>query len=128
MDFQSSFNPNIPIYIQIMNDIKKQITAQTLTSGDKLPSVRELAESIQVNPNTIARAYQELERAGITETRRGMGTFIADIKEKTDSFKSEISRELVGNFIRDMRLAGFSDEEIICLIREYIQHTKETAV
>ena len=58
------FEPTIPIYLQVMDEIKAQIVSGKLKPGQQLPSVRELAQNIQVNPNTIARAYQELERAG----------------------------------------------------------------
>ncbi len=66
-----------PIYRQIMDQVRSAVAAGTLATGDRLPSVRELAVELAVNPNTIAKAYQELERAGIIETPRGKGTFVA---------------------------------------------------
>ncbi|PGV02343.1 GntR family transcriptional regulator, partial [Bacillus thuringiensis] len=68
---ESGFSPNIPIYIQVMEYIKKEIVTGRLASGDKIPAVRELASKLQVNPNTIQRTFQELEQEGIAVTRRG---------------------------------------------------------
>ena len=87
------FDKNVPIYMQIMFEIKRRISTGQLNPGGKLPSVRDLAEEIKVNPNTIVRAYQELEREGVTETRRGMGTFIVD------SDKNSISLQDLDNFL-----------------------------
>lgn len=67
-----------PIYRQIVDQIRQAIASGVLKAGDKLPSVRELAVELAVNPNTIAKAYQELEREGAIETPRGKGSFIAD--------------------------------------------------
>ncbi|AXF57144.1 GntR family transcriptional regulator [Salicibibacter kimchii] len=67
-----------PIYRQIMNQIKEQVARGILKVDDKIPSVRELSTQIVVNPNTVSKAYQELEREGIIVTMRGKGTFIAE--------------------------------------------------
>lgn len=66
----------IPIYVQLINQIKSCIAGGILIPGDRMPSVRELASQLTVNPNTIQKAYQELEQAGIIETVRGRGTFV----------------------------------------------------
>ncbi|HHW99476.1 MAG TPA: GntR family transcriptional regulator, partial [Firmicutes bacterium] len=66
----------IPIYVQLQNQVKQAIAGGVLAPGEQLPSVRELAGRLAVNPNTIARAYQELEREGLIETLRGRGTFV----------------------------------------------------
>lgn len=65
------FDNNLPIYLQIMNYMKKQIIIGKLGPGDKIESVRDLALELQINPNTIQRTFQELEREGIVETKRG---------------------------------------------------------
>ena len=66
-----------PIYRQIMDQVRGAVAAGTLAAGDRLPSVRDLALELAVNPNTIAKAYQELERSGVIETLRGKATFVA---------------------------------------------------
>ncbi len=110
------FEENVPIYLQIVILIKKRIIQGTLKPGDKIPSVRELAEEVKVNPNTISRAYQELERQRITETKRGMGTFISGDENMMGVIRSEFSAEMVMRFIKEMRNTGFSDEEILTLL------------
>ena len=71
------FSPNTPIYIQVMEYIKRNRN-RTFIAGDKIPSVRELASELQVNPNTIQRTFQELERDGVVVTRRGMGRYVTN--------------------------------------------------
>lgn len=117
------FEDNVPIYLQIVVLIKKRIIQGLLKPGDKIPSVRELAEEVKVNPNTISRAYQELERDKITETKRGMGTFISGDENMMEVIRSEFSASMVTRFIRDMRETGFSDEEILTLLASAI-HTE----
>jgi len=108
----SEFNPNIPIYIQIMNSIKQEIVSGSLKPGDKLSSVRERAETLSVNPNTVQRAYQELERESVSETRRGMGTFIVEKDSLISSLKSEMAQAVMKTFIEGMRSLGFRDDAI----------------
>lgn len=71
-------NDGVPIYQQIVNQVKYLVAAGRLAPGDALPSVRKLAEQLVVNPNTIARAYRELESAGVLTTRRGAGVYVSD--------------------------------------------------
>ncbi|MGF7397962.1 GntR family transcriptional regulator [Thermoanaerobacterium thermosaccharolyticum] len=115
------FNEKMPIYIQIMDMIKRDIATKKLNGGDKLPSVREMAETLKVNPNTVQRAYQELERENVTYTQRGMGTFITENTEKLASLKIEMAKEIVGSFVTSMRSLGFNSNEILEIIEEYIK-------
>jgi GntR family transcriptional regulator len=71
-------NDGIPIYLQIVNQVKYLVAAGRLSTGDELPAIRVLAERLVVNPNTVARAYRELEAAGVVEKRRTAGTYVAD--------------------------------------------------
>jgi GntR family transcriptional regulator len=68
----------MPKYLQVIQQVKRRVATGLLQPGERLPSVREVAEQLRVNPNTIAKAFSELEREGIVETRRGSGTFVAD--------------------------------------------------
>lgn len=68
----------IPIYLQVVQQVRHRVATGALVPGERLPSVREIAEQLRVNPNTIAKAFSELERQGIVETRRGSGTFVAE--------------------------------------------------
>ena len=78
MQIHINAHDGVPIYLQVVNQIKYQVAAGRLSAGDELPPIRTLAETLVVNPNTIARAYRELEQAGIVEKRRTAGTFITD--------------------------------------------------
>lgn len=110
------FNDNLPIYVQIMNLIKKRIIIGELKEGEKLSSVRELSTELKVNPNTIQRSYQELERENLVFTQRGMGTFITEDKDVINELKNNMAATIVGEFLKNMKSLGFSEKEIISLI------------
>src|SRR5215470_11766533 len=75
-----SANDGIPIYLQIVNQVKYLVASGRLTAGEELPAIRVLAERLVINPNTVARAYRELESAGVVEKRRTAGTYVTDQK------------------------------------------------
>ena len=110
------FDNNTPIYMQVMNMLKRQVVSGELQADDKLPSVRELAIRLKVNPNTIQRTYQELEREGIAITQRGLGRYVTNDTVRTEVLKEEMFQELIENFLQEMKALGFSQEEIIQLI------------
>lgn len=118
------FRENLPIYIQIMNLIKKRIIIEELKEGEKLPSVREFSTELKVNPNTIQRAYQELEREDLVFTQRGMGTFVTEDKEIIKSLKENMAKDVVVSFIKEMRSIGYSPEEIIELISNKVREVE----
>lgn len=109
----TEFNDRTPIYLQIIDLIKMDIVIGKLKSKDKLPSVREMATSFNVNPNTLQRSYQELERLGIVYTQRGLGTFVGEGKDLVNDLKDEMAREVIDSFIHRMKSLGFTDNEII---------------
>lgn len=115
------FDEKSPIYLQIMDLIKTNIATKKLNVGDKLPSVRELASKLKVNPNTLQRAYQELERESIVYTQRGTGTFIKEDLNMISKLKSEMAKEVVDSFIERMKNLGFSREEIVDVISQEIK-------
>ncbi|WP_040191954.1 GntR family transcriptional regulator [Clostridium culturomicium] len=117
-DFE--FNDNEPIYLQIIELIKRAIATGDLMPGDKLPSVREMSSSLGVNPNTLQRAYGELERLGITYTRRGMGSFVSEGKNEPDKMQEQMGIEISEKYLRDMSAIGLSKEKAIKLL-EYIE-------
>ena len=114
------FNNNIPIYLQIIDSIKQDIVVGKLKTGQKMPSVRELAGILKVNPNTIQRVYQELDREKITYTKRGMGTYVTEEEKTIGSLKEEISQKIILDFVKGMNKLGFSNKEIISTIKEYL--------
>jgi len=119
------FDDKMPIYLQIMDHIKMDIVTEKLKANDKLPSVREMAMNLKVNPNTLQRAYQELERLGIVYTQRGMGTFVGERANMVDDLKQEMAKEVMDSFILRMKRLGFSEQEIIESISKNIVEVKQ---
>lgn len=110
------FDNNLPIYLQVMNHIKKQIIVGKLGPGDKVESVRDLAAELQINPNTIQRTFQELEREGIVETKRGMGRYVTSEESKIMAIKKEMAGELLDHFVTGMKELGFGQKDIVELV------------
>lgn len=115
------FKTNIPIYLQVIEDIKQKIIAGTLPLGSKLPSSRELAIEYQINPNTAARIYSEMESMGLsyTYTRRGIGTFVTEDDKVIDDLKKERIEEIIQSFDEQLTGMGFSQDEILELLKEH---------
>lgn len=111
------FNGDKPIYEQIIEYIKIKISSGDYKSGEKFPSVRDLAIELGVNPNTVQRSLSELEREGLLVTRRGEGRYLpADIK--TDNMRRELALCSAKKFLNEMAEMGFNVEEIISLLAE----------
>ena len=117
MDFQA----NYPIYLQIAEDVKRRIVIGELKPGDKLPSNAELAIAYQVNPNTVQRIYRQLEAEGISYTKRGIGTFLAEDPAMPERLRQEIGEKLSAQFLKQMETYHFSKEEIIRLLETQAQ-------
>lgn len=110
---QLSFDETQPIYEQIIHYLKKQIARRELGPGDRLPSQRRMARRVGVNPNTIQRAYRELEITELVETRRGKGTFISQDEQIIRGVRRDMAREAIQGFISEMQSIGFSGEEML---------------
>uniref|UniRef100_A0A7C3RJH8 GntR family transcriptional regulator n=1 Tax=Dictyoglomus thermophilum TaxID=14 RepID=A0A7C3RJH8_DICTH len=115
----TDFDERIPIYLQIMDLIKKKIIKGELKGGDKLPSVRELALELKVNPNTVQRVYQELEREGIIETVKGVGSFVISNEKKLMKLKENLASERIKAFIKEMKEINLSKEDLNLLLAKY---------
>src|SRR5712671_7435073 len=105
-----------PIYAQLERGLRAAIATGRLASGDQLPTVRQLAVDLRINANTVAKVYAELERAGVLETRRGVGTFvIAQPEEATLGRRDREKhlRELADHFIAETGTRGFSLDDVI---------------
>ncbi|EHL15929.1 hypothetical protein HMPREF9629_01643 [Peptoanaerobacter stomatis] len=115
---QVDVRSRVPIYEQIINSIKQMSISGVLLPNEKLPSVRELAKDMTINPNTIQKAYQELERQGIIYIKRGQGTFInPDIKAKNKEEKMTNLKEIISNIVVESIYLGISKEELIEIIK-----------
>lgn len=114
------FDNNMPIYLQIMNYMKKQIVIGKLGPGDKIESVRDLAAELQINPNTIQRTFQELEREGIVETKRGLGRYVTNEESIIMRIKKEMAGQLLEHFVMGMKELGFGEKDIIMLVENAV--------
>ena len=112
------FDDKAPIYVQVMESIKRDIVIGRLKEGDKLPSVREMSSELKVNPNTIQRAYQELERENLTYTQRGTGNFVKGDRMMIMELKKQMARRSINVFIGDMKNLGFTPDEIAHIVSE----------
>jgi GntR family transcriptional regulator len=107
-----------PLYEQVVNQIRNAIARGEVALGTKLASVRELAQQLRVNPNTVMRAYQELERDSLIETRRGQGTYITTSDETVAEIKRGLAKEAVENFVSCMMELGIDRKAALDLIAE----------
>jgi GntR family transcriptional regulator len=111
------FRPNpssgVPIYLQLMEQVKHAIETGALRPGEQLPGIRPLAEELVINPNTVAKAYRELEHEGVIELRHGAGAFVSanvQAKKVTDKFRS--AQAIVAGAVEKLRARGLTDEAI----------------
>jgi DNA-binding transcriptional regulator YhcF (GntR family) len=119
------FHSSKAIYEQIAERIKKQIIRGELTAGDKLPSVRETAMEVNVNPNTVQRTYRELESMKIAESKRGQGTFVTEDKRVLASIREEMKAEIMRHFTQQMYEMGYTKAEIKRGLAEFLEEKGE---
>lgn len=115
------FDNNIPIYIQISNTIKLQIVTQQLKSGDKLPTVRDLAEIAGVNPNTVQRALSDLETEGFVYSVRTTGRFVTDNQELITQTRLKLAQQELATFVKNMLNLGFRQDELNQQLDDYLK-------
>jgi GntR family transcriptional regulator len=111
-----------PLYQQIVDGIKREVSADRLSAGCALPSYRVLAEHLLVSLITVKRAYEELEREGITYSRQGLGTFVAARgNDRTRADRRAKAREALKSAIHASREAGVTDRELVQMLRDELQ-------
>ena len=113
MLFRPNSSSGVPIYLQLMEQVKHSIETGALRPGEQLPGMRPLAEELVINPNTVAKAYRELEHEGIIELRHGAGAFVSmngRAKKLTDTMRA--GQTLVAGTVERLRARGVTDEEI----------------
>ena len=113
-----SLDPTRPILLQIMEEIKKRAARGVYKPGRQLPSVREMAKEMEVNPNTIARVYRELESEDFLITRRGLGTFITENGNRIEEERTKFGREATRRFLNDITELDLNSEQIQELLTE----------
>jgi GntR family transcriptional regulator len=129
-DFQLKLDlrSGVPVYRQIIDQVRAGVSTGTLAAGDQLPTVRQLAVDLAINPNTVLRAYRELELGGLLETHQGTGTFISTKKPvKNNAERERQLAQLAGEFAARAGAAGFTVEELLDRLRELMPESKPDA-
>ncbi len=119
--FRLDSQSGVPVYRQLIDQVLAGIASSTLAAGDQLPTVRQVAVDLSINPNTVMRAYRELEIRGVLDTQQGTGTFIARKKLKQDDVERRRRlNQLVGEFIARAGSAGFTVEDLLGQLQELV--------
>ena len=119
--FGLDLHTGVPVYRQLIDQVRAGIASGSLIAGDQLPTVRQLAVDLEINPNTVMRAYRELELGGLLETHQGTGTFISDRKpEKKTAERERQLSQMAGEFAARAGAAGFSLEDLIDRLRDLL--------
>jgi GntR family transcriptional regulator len=120
--FRLDAHSGVPVYRQLIDQVQGAISSGALSPGDQLPTVRQVAVDLAINPNTVLRAYREMEIRGTLDTQQGTGTFIADLQqEHSQHSKAERERQLtqlVDEFASRAGASGFSVKQLIKALRE----------
>ncbi|MGT2887260.1 GntR family transcriptional regulator [Streptococcus didelphis] len=115
------FDEKSPIYTQIAQHIKMQIVSQEVKSGEQLPTVREYAETAGVNPNTMQRAFTELEREGIVYSQRTAGRYVTDDQNLIAQKRRELAESELESFVKNMLKMGFEQDEILPVLEAFLK-------
>src|SRR5579864_7162042 len=119
-EFRLDLHSGVPVYRQIIDQVMGGIAAGALAAGDQLPTVRQVAVDLSINPNTVMRAYRELETRGVLDTQQGTGTFITQKKVKKDDVeRRRVLSQLVGEFVARAGSGGFTIEELIEQLQDF---------
>lgn len=113
------FDNNIPIYIQLVRQVKINIISGSIKSGERLPSVRDLALQTKVNPNTMQKALAELEEQGLIFTERTNGKFVTEDEALIEKYKKEFADELAMQYFESMENIGFNQADALNYLKEF---------
>jgi GntR family transcriptional regulator len=115
----------VPAYRQIIDQVLGAIASGTLSGGDQLPTVRQLAVDLSINPNTVVRAYRELEIRGILTTQQGIGTFVTTQPVPVDeAVRQRQLDQLIGDLLARAGAAGLSADEVVARLQEFINEQR----
>ena len=127
MLFRVNHSSGVPLYVQLMDQAKHAIDMGALRAGEQLPTIRAVAVNLVMNPNTVARAYRDLEHAGIIEVRHGAGAFVAEaVKKPSENFRK--GRSIMQKAVERLVALGLSDEEIRRLMDNEVATAREASI
>ena len=120
MDITISVADGVPIYKQIINQVKYLAASGALAPGEELPPIRTLALQLKVTPNTIVRAYDELEAAGVIQKRRGSGSFVSEVRQSrlADAERQRIIEQRIDGLLAEAHQLNFTADDVLRVIRE----------
>ena len=119
--FALDLHSGVPVYRQLIDQVRSGLASGSLAAGEQLPTVRQLAVDLEINPNTVMRAYRELELGGLLETHQGTGTFISKRKpEKNSAERERQLGQMAGEFAARAGAAGFALEDVIDRLRDLL--------
>jgi GntR family transcriptional regulator len=124
--FKLDPHSGVPVYRQIIDQVQAGLASGTLARGDQLPTVRQVAVDLEINPNTVLRAYRELEIRGVLDTQQGTGTFVSDRPvPENDSERARKLEQLVGDVISRAGAGGFTLREVTEALQERLESSPE---
>ena len=121
------FQDHLPIYAQLMDTLKRRIITGRYLPGEKLPSVRELAAEAGINPNTVQRAFSELEREGLIYTQRATGQYVTENADAIKSARQALAKTQVAEFLSNMQSLGYSVGDVIVLLQSFNESEEESS-
>ena len=121
------FQDHLPIYAQLMDTLKRRIITGRYLPGEKLPSVRELAAEAGINPNTVQRAFSELEREGLIYTQRATGKYVTENADEIKSARQALAKTQVAEFLSNMQSLGYSVGDVIVLLQSFKESEEESS-
>jgi DNA-binding transcriptional regulator YhcF (GntR family) len=125
-EFRLDAGSGVPVYRQLIDQVTGGMAAGLLEAGDQLPTVRQVAVDLSINPNTVVRAYRELEIRGVLETQQGTGTFISRQKVRRDEVERQRQLgQIVADFVARAGAAGFTVEELLEQLQDRLNETEK---
>ena len=121
------FQYHLPNYAQLMDTLKRRIITGRYLPGEKLPSVRELAAEAVINPNTVQRAFSELEREGLIYTQRATGKYVTENADEIKSARQALAKTQVAEFLSNMQSLGYSVGDVIVLLQSFNESEEESS-
>ena len=120
-EWGQTFDDRMPIYRQIILRFNRAFVRGDIKPGDRIPSIRELSALVRVNTNTIQRVYQEMERDGVINSKRGTGYYLTEDTEMTEKIQKGLSSESIQRFVDEMSALGFNRTEILEELKSYLE-------
>jgi len=123
ISFQLDGRSKVATYMQLVQQVKQAVRLGRLDPGDRLPAVREVAEALAINPNTVQKAYRELELAGLVEARAGLGTFVRRVRGGRPLPNQDALERKLTRWLLEARAAGWGQEDVVALVETTLRAT-----